>query len=124
MDIKEIIQDNAPYLVVAVIIFLLIMVGGMFAVDMLDGAITDNNIYTEKVVVMDKYHDNNEKGDVFLVKTDDNKTYSIINNEDNYGQRMFNSIQIGKKYELVLREPDITDFSPYTYIIQVHNDTV
>ena len=118
------IQDNLPYLIVAAIIFILITVGGMFVIDMLHGAINDNNIRTENVVIIDKYHDKNQNGDLFLVKTDDNRTYNIMNDKDNNGQRLFNNIQTGKPYELVIREPDLTDFSPYPYVIQVHNDTM
>lgn len=124
MEIKDMIQNNLPYLIVAVIIFILITVGGMFVIDMLHGAINDNNIRTESVVIVDKYHDKNQNGDLFLVKTDDNKTYNIMNDKDNNGQRVFNNIQTGKPYELVIREPDLTDFSPYPYVIQVHNDTM
>lgn len=124
MEIKDMIQNNLPYLIVAAIIFILITLGGMFVVDMLHGAINDNNIRTENVVIIDKYHDKNQNGDLFLVKTDDNRTYNIMNDKDNNGQRLFNNIQTGKPYELVIREPDLTDFSPYPHVIQVHNDTM
>lgn len=124
MKIKDKIQDNLPYLVVTIIIFLIVIGSGIVIVNTLHHTVNDSGIRIESAIVSDKYYGEGDFADYYLIETKDNKTYSIINHDDNYGKRMFNSIEIGKRYEFTLQDPNMMDVVRYTHILKVENDTV
>lgn len=122
--IKNKIQNNMPYLVVSLIIFFIVVGIGVLVVNGVFHTINDTGIRVEDVVVTNKYYGEGDFADYYLVEVQGNKTYSIINHEDNYGQRMFNNIKVGGHYEFTLRDPGMIDTVPYTHILKVKNDTM
>lgn len=124
MKFKKILKDSIPYMIVAMVIFMIIISVGVVVVNTLYYTINNNGIRTEVVIVKDKHFGDGEFADYYLIETTDNKTYSIINHDDNYGKRMFDSIEIGKRYELTLQDPSGLDMARHTHIVKVENDTV
>ena len=51
MSIKQIIQNNLPYIIVLLIVFVIVAVGGAFMIDGFFHAVDDNGIYSQKVKV-------------------------------------------------------------------------
>ena len=122
--IKKKIQNNMPYLIVATIIFIIVIGIGIVLVNTLHYTVSNNGIRTETAVVSNKYYGNGEFSDYYLVETNNNKTYSIINHDDNYGKRMFDNIKVGQRYEFTLQDPSAVDTVRYTHILKVENDTM
>ena len=100
-----------------IIVFSLIVIGGIFSIDYIADTIADKHIHSENIVVADKFYGDTTLGDCYLIVDNNNKTYTIINHEDGYGQKMFDSIQVNKKYHVVTREPEITDLNQFTHIL-------
>lgn len=122
--IKDKLKNNLPYLVVALVIFVIVIATGVVAIDTLHHTVNDNGIRTEVANVTNKYYGNGDFADYYLIETQDNKTYSIINHDDNYGKRMFENIKVGHRYEFTLRDPGAVDVERHTHILKVENDTV
>ena len=122
--IKKKIQNNMPYLIVATVIFIIVIGIGIVLVNTLHYTVSNNGIRTETAVVSNKYYGNGEFSDYYLVETNNNKTYSIINHDDNYGKRMFDNIKVGQRYEFTLQDPSAVDIVRYTHILKVENDTM
>ena len=57
-----------------------------------------------------------------LILGKDNKTYGIVNH-DGYGQKMFEKIEVGKKYEFIVRYPEPTDINQQIHILRAENVT-
>lgn len=124
MSIKQIIQNNLPYIIVLLIVFVIVAVGGAFMIDGIFHAVDDNGIYSQKVIVIDKYYGQSNYEDYYLVKVNDNVTYSILTGSDDLDKKIFDSIDIGKHYEFILHNPYPSDKNQHTHILQVHNDTM
>lgn len=130
MNIKKIIQDNLfdkkwkKYVIIFTIVFLVFMGIGTYSINYLHDSIMDNHIHVEEIIVQDKIYDNNTYDTYYLIIDNNNKTYTIDNNND-YNSDMFNYVQIGEKYKVVIQEPDMMGFggNNLPHIIQVHNDT-
>ncbi len=103
------------------LIFLVIFIGGVLLVNSLSDIVDVNNLHPEVVTVVDK-NDTNFNDEYYLVHGDNNKTYSILMNDD-YDVRIFNNLEIGKKYKLIIKEPTPLNNIPYPNIIQVYNVT-
>ena len=73
----------------------------------------------EKTYNLDKYIND----DIEIIIGTNNKTYSIVNHNDGYGEKLFSSIEIGRTYKFIVREPELTDINQNTHILQVHNVT-
>lgn len=101
-------------LLIFIIIFILTFVfaGGM--VDYLYHTIDDKNIHQDMIIIKDKANNNT---DYYTVVDSNDKVYSIANEDS----KMFEDIQIGNKYKVIVKEP-IND-NQTVYILQVHNET-
>lgn len=124
MSIKQIMQNNLPYIIVLLVVFVIVTVGGALMIDGIFHAADDNGIYTQKVIVIDKYYGQSNYEDYYLVKVNDNVTYSILTGNDNLDKRIFDSIDVGKRYEFTLHNPRPSDKNQHIHILQVHNDTM
>ena len=103
-------------------VFVVILIGGMFSINYLNDAVTNSHIHSEKVLVSDKMYGDSEFSDYYIV-VGGNKTYSIANHDDGYGERMFEQIEVGKEYKFIIKEPEVTDINQFSHILQVYNDT-
>lgn len=108
---------------VFVIIFVIVLAGGVLSINYLHDAVTNSNIHPMTVVVTDKYYGDGANSDYYLVTTDDNQTLSIIDHGDGHGKEMWQSIVVGGKYKFIVKEPELTDINQFTHIIQVYNAT-
>ena len=107
---------------IAVVCFLLVGIGGVLSINYIHDAVTNHHIHSEVITVQDKI-DMSDHKNYFTVIDTYNNTYVIVNNQDNYGQRMFNLLEINHRYKVILKEPELTDVNQHTHILQVHNDT-
>lgn len=103
-------------------IFLFILVGGILSINYLNDAVTNSHIHSETVLVSDKMYGDSSLSDYYII-VGNNKTYSIVDHGDGYGSRMFDKINVGNKYEFVVKEPELTDFNHFSHILQVRNMT-
>lgn len=109
--------------IIFLIVFLFIFIGGILSINYINDSITHNHVHTDTVVVTNKMHEDNAFSDCYLIEGDNNKTYSILNHKDNYGQEMFNKIIVGKKYKFIVKDPELTDTNQFIHIMQVYNVT-
>lgn len=108
---------------VFVIVFSLVLIGGVASITYLSDEVSNQHIHSENIVVADKIHGDSSSDDYYLIVSKDNKTYTIENHKDGYGRKMFNNMEVGKKYRIVTKEPEFTDLNQFTHIMQVYNDT-
>ena len=110
----------AKTFIIFLIVFFVVLIGGFLAINYLNDAIIDNHIHTDIITVTDKMYDNDLYNDDYVIIGDNNKTY-LIQNKTGYGEKLFNKIDIGMRYKIVVQEPLNTDQLPF--ILQVHNVT-
>lgn len=110
-------------LIIFLVIFAIIFVGGLTSINHLNDVVTNNHIYPEIVTVHDKAYGDKSFSDYYIIIGTNNKTYSIVNHNDGYGEKLFSSIEIGRTYKFIVREPELTDINQNTHILQVHNVT-
>ena len=106
--------------IIFLIVFLVIFVGGMASINYLSGIVNDNHIHSEIINVTDKMDNSSPLGDYFLVRTIDNKTYII---DSKNGRDMFNTININNQYKVVVADPKSQDINQFPHILQVYNVT-
>lgn len=106
-------------LIIFLIVFLLIFIGGLLSINYLNDVIINNNIHSEQVTVLDKM----SFSDYYIIIGTNNKTYSIDNNHHGHKADLFNQIQVGQTYRFTVKEPELTEISQKTHILQVHNVT-
>lgn len=107
-------------LIVFVVIFIIVFCVGFISVGVLDSALIDSHVHTTSVVVTDKFISNNTYDDYIIIDSN-NKTYVINNNDNNYDKRMYDSIKVGNKYDITIRNPAPNDINQIIYILQVHH---
>lgn len=110
-------------LIIFLVIFSIIFVGGLTSINYLNDIVANNNIHPEIVTVYDKAYGDKSLSDYYIIVGTNNKTYSIVNHDDGYGVKLFTSIEVGKTYEFIVREPELTDINQNTHILQVHDVT-
>lgn len=103
------------------IVFLCVFIGGLTSVNYLNDVVTNNHVHTQTIYVKDKLYGDNPFSDYFIVVDGNNHTYSIVNHDDGYGKKMFDSLEIGKTYRATVKEPELTDVNQFTHILQVYN---
>ena len=129
MNIKEMIQNSLfdkkwkKYVIIFTIVFLIVMGIGTYSITYLHNSIVDNHIHAEEIIVQNKGYDNNTYDNYYMIVDNNNKTYMVDNNNNN--REIFDYIQIGKRYKVVIQEPDFMDLgnNNLPVIIQVYNDT-
>lgn len=104
------------------IIFILIFIGGFFSINYLNDAVNNAHIHSEFVVVSEKMYGDSSLSDYYII-IGNNKTYSIVNHDDGYAEKMFNDINVGQRYKFIVKEPEITDINHFSHILQVYNTT-
>lgn len=108
--------------VVFLIIFLLVVVGGALSIDYLGHVIMDKNVHVDTIIVKDKFIGNDTQDDYYIITDMNNKTYIIDNNDMGYDKQIYNTIKVGEKYRVTMRDSP-NDTSMNIHILQVHNDT-
>lgn len=129
MNIKETIQNSLfdkkwkKYVIIFTIVFLIVMGIGTYSITYLHNSIVDSHIHAEEIIVQNKGYDNNTYDNYYIIVDNNNKTYMVDNNDNN--REIFDYIQIGKRYKVVVQEPDFMEFenNNLPVIIQVYNDT-
>lgn len=106
-----------------IVIFLFVFMTGVTSINYLNDVVNNSHIYPEIVTVSDKMYSDKMITDRYVIVGTNNKTYSIANYNDNYGNKMFEKMDIGGTYEFIVREPSLTDLNQNTHILQVHNVT-
>lgn len=109
-------------LIIFAIVFLLIFGIGVMSINYLNDIVSSENVHTEIVTVTDKLYGDNPYSDYYIIIGNNNKTYGITNH-DGYGQKMFESIKVGNKYEFIVKEPLPTDINRQTHILRAQNVT-
>lgn len=107
-------------LIVFLIVFFLIFIGGIASITYLSNVVNDNHIHSEVINITNKTDNSTSVNDYFIVKTADNKTY-IIDEKDS--RKMFNVMTVGKKYKVVVADPSSEDINEFSHILQVYNVT-
>ena len=105
------------------IVFLIIGVGGALSINYLHDVVANNHVHSDMIVVQDKMYGDNPYTDYYIIVGTNNKTYSIIDHNDNYGKEMFDMLEVGHRYKIIVKEPELMDINKYTHILQVYNDT-
>jgi len=116
--IKQIAYDNR-FCIAFWIIFLVIFCSLYFGITFLDTEVTSKHITTETGVVSDKFFGNGDASDYYLITLDTNKTYYILDHKDGRAKEMYDKIEIGKKYRLILKENAVEDEDNFTHVIEV-----
>lgn len=102
--------------------FFLVVIGGVLSINYLGEVIMDKNVHVDTIIVKDKFLGNDTQDDYYIITDMNNKTYVIDNNDIKYDKQIYNTIKIGEKYRITMRDsPNDTNMN--TYILQVHNDT-
>lgn len=109
-------------IIIFIVIFLLITIGGHASIIYLDNVVTEKNLRTDYVVVQDKLPNNNYD-DVFVIHDVKNQTYIISNDDFKFDKKLYDMIEPGKRYRMVIQEPLETDTNKSIHIVQVYNDT-
>lgn len=109
--------------IIFLVIFLIVAVGGVLSVNYLNDAVNNQHIHSERIVVQNKLYGDSAYSDYYIVIGDNNRTYSIVDHGDGYGKKMFDSIVVNNSYEIIVKEPELIDVNQFPHIIQVHNDT-
>lgn len=107
-------------IIIFIIVFLIVSVGGYITITYLDNFVSENNFHTDYIVVQNKSTVNY---DFYIITDISNKSYIINSNNDNYDKKLYDMIEIGQRYKVVLQDPKATDINQTTYIIQAYNDT-
>lgn len=106
--------------IIFIIVFAVVAIGGVLSINYIHDTVTNNHIHSDKVTVMNKTDDN---GAYYIFGTN-NKTYIITAHESKYNKKIFNSMNIGAEYKIIVREPELIDTNELPHIIQVYNGTV
>lgn len=109
-------------LIIFFVVFLIILGVGISSVNYLNDVANDENVRAETVVVADKLYGDNPNSDYYIILGKNNKTYGITNH-DGYGQKMFEKIEVGKKYEFIVKYPGPTDINQQIHILRAENVT-
>lgn len=107
-------------LIIFLIVFFLIFIGGLASITYLSNVVSDNHIHSEVINVTNKTDNSTSINDYFIVKTADNKTYII---DEKNSRKMFNVITVGKEYKVVVTDPSAEDINEFSHILQVYNVT-
>ena len=102
---------------------MIVAIGGICSVNYLHDVVDNSNVYTDVITIQDKVYGDNPNSDYYIVLDTKNRTYSIVDHGDGYGKKMFDGLELNQSYEVVVKQPDITDINKFLHIIQVHNDT-
>lgn len=119
-DLRRLLK-RYKYIIGGVLIFLIVFTGLYLSIIYMHESVVENRIYTETDTIIDKYYSNGQFSNYYLFTTSDNKTFSLI--DDTNAKEIYNNVEIGKEYRLVLQTPDMNDPVQYTHILQVHNVT-
>lgn len=119
-DLRRLLK-RYKYIIGGVLIFLIVFTGLYLSIIYMHESVVENRIYTETDTIIDKYYSNGQFSNYYLFTTSDNKTFSLIDNE--HAKAIYDNVEIGKEYCLVLQTPDMNDPVRYTHILQVHNVT-
>ena len=125
MKLKDKLLDKTwkKCIIIFIIIFSIVLIGGFLSINYLHDVVSNSHIHTETIIIQDKLYGDSSYSDYYIIIGDNNKTYTIHNNNDGYGTDMFNNIVVGESYKIVVKEPDVTDLDQHTHILQVYNDT-
>jgi len=110
-------------LLIFIMVFIIMLVSGSMVINYLNDVVSNNNIHEETVTIKDKIYGDSIYTDYYIIIGANNKTYSIVNHNDDYGEKMFEGVEIGKKYRMIVKEPELTDIHKATHILQVYNET-
>ena len=124
-DIREKLFNTTwkKILIVFFIIFSIVLIGGVLSINYLTDVVNDNHIHAGYINVSNKIYNDDSTSDYYIIVDKNNKTYSIVNHGDGYGQKMFDNMQINRTYKVVLKDPDVIDTSHYIHILEVSNAT-
>ena len=116
MDLKTIKEKlfnttDKKCLMLFIIVFIIIVVGGFIS--------NNKNPIEDMKVFEDKYNDSNH----YYVICANNTTLTIDGHGDDYNKELWDSIEVGKKYRFIIKDPELTDINIYPNIIQIHNVT-
>ena len=110
-------------LLIFIVVFVVIIISSGMAINYLNDVVNNKNIHEESVIVKDKIYGDSSYTDYYIIIGTNNKTYSIVNHNDDYGEKMFESIEIGKRYKMIVKEPELTNIHKATHILEVYNGT-
>lgn len=110
-------------LITFLIIFLVVAIGGLYSVNYLNDVVNDSHVHSDTIIVKDKIYGDNPLSDYYIIVDTQNRTYSIVDHGDGYGKKMFDSMQEGKVYEIIVKEPELIDVNQFRHIIKVENGT-
>lgn len=124
-DIKKKLFNKTwkKILIVFIIIFFIVLIGGLISINYLTDVVNDNHIHAEYINVSNKIYNDNAYSDYYIIIDSNNNTYSIINHGDGYGQKLFDKIEVNHMYKVILKDPDVIDTSHYVHILEVSNAT-
>lgn len=94
---------------VFIIIFMIVLVGGVLSINYLHDTVADNNIHPATVVVTDKYYNDTDNTYRYSAVTNNNRTLHFIDDGDSRGQELWNKITVGGEYRFVVKESDLLD---------------
>ena len=123
--IKDILFDTTwkKCVWIFLVVFLIVGIGGTLSINYLHDVVTNNNVHSERIIVADKVYGDNPLSDHYIVISKQNKTYSIVDHGDDYGKEMFDTLEVGNEYKIIVKEPELTDINQFSHILQVYNGT-
>ena len=108
-------------LCIFIVVFSLILLGGIFVVTYISDTIDHEHIRSENIIIVDKIYENDSFDNRYLITGNNSNIYMIPNNND--GKSMFDGIEIGHEYKVVIQDSDLFNSNQYPYVLQVYNVT-
>lgn len=105
------------------VIFSVIFVGLYFGIMLTDEAFTNKHIREEQNLVVGKIYSRGHESDYYLIETEDNDTFCILDDGSGDAKILYDQIETNKIYNFILQDNGIEEPSQYSYILKVYNVT-
>jgi hypothetical protein len=66
------------------------LLGNGIAINYLNDVVNDNNIHDKEITVKENIYGDSAHTDYYIIIGTNNKAYSIVNHNDNYGKKCLN----------------------------------
>lgn len=122
---KKIMQflNKYKYCIGFVVIFSIIFVSLYFGIIITDETFAEKHVREETNIVIDKYYSQAHQSNYYLIETQDNDTFCILDDGSGDAKILYDQIEVGKQYVFILQDTGIEEPSQYSYILKVYNVT-
>ena len=116
-------MSRYKYIIGFVCIFVIIFATLYVGIVVIDETFTHKHVREETNVIVDKYYSHGDPSSYYLIETQDNNTYCILDDGSGDAKILYDRIEIGNEYVLVLQDSGIEEPTQYSNILKVYNVT-